>query len=253
MTVLQEDTVRQLYFKQGVTRFQAAEWDYITQQAKAFIKDHGLELAEACSDGENQAIQPPAEPAGKGYVTQEGTALSEKPEHMTHLYGNVLVSKGHPRICLRGKLDGLEADIIALQAALEQGDPLYEQLEELLARCRAILTCEVTGKPLAETALFGLDSAALRERSQHPKRFYGIGHILPSGRDGAVMAGLNCLRTRARETELAAVAAFVTPAGTDRADLLQALNRLSSAFYVLMLSRKSGKAPDTSRLEQGGR
>ena len=38
-----------------------------------------------------------------------GEALAEKPEHMTQLCGNRLVSKTHPRIVFRGKLDSLIA------------------------------------------------------------------------------------------------------------------------------------------------
>ena len=45
---------------------------------------------------------------GGGYVT-------EKPEHMTHLHGDVLVSKTHPRIAFRGAMDQLEAELILCQ------------------------------------------------------------------------------------------------------------------------------------------
>lgn len=248
MAVLQEDTVRQLYFKQGITGLREADWEYITKEARAFAREHGVTLEPAACGEENTDIRPARQ---SGYVTPEGETLSEKPEHMTHLYGNVLVSKEHPRISLRGRLDSLEADIVALQTTLERGDSLAGYLEETLRLCRSILSCEVTGKPLGEMELFGLTAAGLRERSQHPKRYYGIGHILVNAGDGAVVAGLNCLRTRAREAELAAVTAFRTPDGVERPDLLRALNRLSSAFYILMLSRKSGLSPAAEERKEG--
>ena len=34
---------------------------------------------------------------------------------MTHLHGNVLVSKADPRILFRGKLDALQADVVLAQ------------------------------------------------------------------------------------------------------------------------------------------
>ncbi len=248
MAVLQEDTVRQLYFKQGVTGLREADWEYITKEARAFAREHGVTLEPAACGEENTDIRPARQ---KGFVTPEGESLAEKPEHMTHLYGNVLVSKEHPRIFLRGRLDSLEADIVALQTRLERGDSLSGFLEETLRLCRSILSCEVTGKPLEETMLFGLTSAGLRERSQHPRQYYDIGHILVNAGDGAVIAGLNCLRTRAREAELSAVTAFRTPEGVGRPDLIQALNRLSSAFYILMLSRKSGFPPAVEQRKGG--
>lgn len=47
---------------------------------------------------------------------------------------------------------------------------------------------------------------------------------------------LNRLRALSRQAELAAAEAFVRPDGTaERGDLLEGYNRLSSAFYLLML------------------
>ena len=56
------------------------------------------------------------------------------------------------------------------------------------------------------------------------------------------MAHLNLVRTQVRETELAAVEAFFDPTkGPEREDILTALNRLSSAVYVMMCRLKAGK------------
>ncbi len=238
MNVIQEDTVRQLYLKHQHREIRVKKGDYVTQQARDYIKDMRLTLVVEDAPPENSDIRPAAEMTTGRFVTEDGRALHAKPEHMTHLHGNVLVPKNHPRIVLRGKLDSLEAEIICLQtathAAGEEG--CTADLGELLVLCRSILSCEVTGKPLPELTVLCLDAKGLREQSHHPKENFGIGHLLADYRLGTVSAALNRLRAQSREVELAAVNAFCHADGTaEREDLLRALNRLSSAFYILML------------------
>ena len=62
---------------------------------------------------------------------------------------------------------------------------------------------------------------------------------MPEAADGPVMAQLNLARCAAREAELAAAAAFIGPHGqVTRGDLIKAMNRLSSAIYLLMIRQK---------------
>ena len=64
------------------------------------------------------------------FETIFGVKLAQKPEYMTHLRGNLLVFKDHPRIALRGKIDSLEAAIILLQLkAQEKGDLAFAVYE----------------------------------------------------------------------------------------------------------------------------
>lgn len=236
MNVIQEATVRQLHLREGHTEIRVGREDYITHQALDYIREKGLTLVEIHPPAENSDIRPAAGHDG---------APVDKPEHMTHLYGDTLVPKTHPRIVLRGRLDSLEADIIILQTqTAAAGDrALTEDLGQLLTLCRSILSCEVTNRALPPLTLLGLDGDALREQSHHPQAHFGVGHLLADFRQGAVSAALNRLRAQSREVELAAVAAFCQADGTAlRGDLLQALNRLSSAFYILMLRREKGRA-----------
>jgi ethanolamine utilization cobalamin adenosyltransferase len=169
-----------------------------------------------------------------------GAGSSEKPDHMTHLSGNLLVSKGHPRIEFRGRMDSLQSKILEVQVrAVELGDrALAVELEELLEFVRSLLAAEVTDRPLEERALFGLDLDEIRSMSHNPKKTFGLGHIRPHYSMGALCAGLNILRTEVREVELAAFRAFSGDDGSiERPDLLRALNRLSSALYILMYRR----------------
>jgi len=190
----------------------------LTPLAREYIAAHGLTITECPS------------------ANAEG---GEKPEHMTHLNGTTLVPKTHPRIALRGRLDSLEALLLQTQAlAQEQGRPEAAQsLGEVYGLAQRILAAEVKDEPLGAFTLLGLDSAALRAASHDPKGFVGLdAHPEPHACMGGLCLALNFLRTQVRETELAAAQAFCSPdRQVERADLLEALNRMSSAVYLLFL------------------
>ena len=65
---------------------------------------------------------------------------------------------------------------------------------------------------------------------------------MPGSGDHELLLQLNLLRCQTRETELVAASVFSGPDGQPtRPDLMQALNRLSSAVYYLVLLLKAGK------------
>ncbi len=185
--------------------------------------------------------------------TQEPVAQpGSKPEHMTHLRGNTLVYKDHPRIAFRGAIDSLEADIIRLQTkvAKENRKLLYRDLEEVITNIRLLLRCEVTGEPVGELCFQGLNAAMLREHSHHPSKYYGRRHFLPTAEHGDMVAELNRLRTRAREVELVAYKAFKEENGAvSREDILKVLNRLSSLFWIMMFKELGGTYDDQNLVE----
>lgn len=161
-----------------------------------------------------------------------------KPEHMTHLVPGKLVPKTHPRIALRGKLDSLEAEILAVQvAAGERGETaLIGPLEDALRLTRRVLGCEVSNKPLDDWTLGGMSHQTVRDASHRPQDYGFSGHVLPERAQGWAAAQLNRLRALSREAELAANVAFCDGGGgCARVDLVMALNRLSSFLYVLQL------------------
>ena len=170
------------------------------------------------------------------YRLLNGGFVTEKPEHMTHLNGDVLVSKSHPRIAYRGAVDTLEAEIILCQLNEEQ---LRKPLGEILALARMLIRCEVMDEPVPAGKLCGLTAEEIRDRSHRPQDFYGQPHFMPEHSDGAAVLQLNRLRCAVRNAELAAVRAFVDADGkVTRPDILQALNRMSSMVYILMLQMK---------------
>ena len=62
---------------------------------------------------------------------------------------------------------------------------------------------------------------------------------MPQPTDSASVLALNWVRCIARQTELAAVAAFTDRDGLPtRTDILRALNRMSSMIYILMVQIK---------------
>ncbi len=182
----------------------------------------------------------------------------KKPEHMTHLRGETLVCKDHPRIIFRGKIDSLESEIILVQTkakahALRQLDL---DLEEIIKTIRHLLRCEVSGENVGEIVLQGLDETAMREHSHHPSQYYGRKHFLPTAEHGEIVASLNRLRTATRETELAAYKAFQTEQGeVSRVDIIRTLNRLSSLFWIMMFKYLAGeyRVDETIEVEASGR
>ena len=171
------------------------------------------------------------------YRLLNGAVFARKPEHMTHLNGDFLVEKTHPRIAFRGTMDSLEATL--LLAAAESEGIVKTQLLEALAYTRYLLGQEVLEQPIVCKALGGMDEQALRERSHRPQDFYGKPHFMPSHEDGKTLLLVNLARCKAREAELAAAKAFTDQEGRlQRQDLLQALNRLSSFLYLIMIELK---------------
>ena len=214
--VLTEAMLRALCLPRGAC-VPVPEGTALTPLAREYVREQGLTVTTL--------------PAGQA----EGGA---KPEYMTHLNPAVLVSKTHPRICLRGKLDTLEALLLQTQLlAQERGrGEVARALGEIYTLAQRVLAAEVKDEPLGPFNLLGMDSAALRVNSHNPKGFAGLDdHPVPHTGMGGLCLALNFLRTQVRETELAAAQAFVSQNAVDRPDLLEALNRMSSAVYLLFL------------------
>ena len=135
-------------------------------------------------------------------------------------------------------MDSLEAAL--LLAAAECQGMIRTKLGEALAYTRYLLGQEVLEQPIVCKALGGLDEKQLRERSHRPQDFYGKPHFMPQPEDGKALLLVNFARCTARQAELAAVEAFSDKEGQpQRIDLLQALNRLSSFLYLIMIQMKA--------------
>lgn len=213
--------------REGRRVFFLGKNDRLTSAARDFLARERIE------------ILPAEEAKPQRYRLLGGGFLEEKPEHMTHLDGITLAPKTHPRIVFRGKLDSLEARLLLCRLEVPEFD---RELGEILDYTRRLLRWEVLGQPVEEGKLLGLTEQELRRRSHFPQDYYGQPHFMPEASDGKRMIHLNLARTAAREAELAAAAAFTGPEGTvTRPDLIRAMNRLSSAIYLLMIRQKGNE------------
>lgn len=165
--------------------------------------------------------------------------VTRKPEAMTHLDDRHLVGKNHPRLRLRGKLDTVIAHAVWVQSELEPAErdsTLALWLADLRSCLGNVLRAEVTGATLLPIHMGELDDAAIHRLSHDPLTYFGHDHIVPDAGQGVTVARLNILRALVRESELAAAEIYIdSEFQVARPDILQALNRLSSAIYVLML------------------
>ena len=211
---------------------------FVTPGAQQFLTDRKISLVwgektepdlpctHVCSSGRKLGEMP------------SGARDSQKPEYMTALRGGALVNKDHPIIQFRGKVDSLQARILEVQLAFQKlgMQSAVNDLGCVLAHTREMLRCEVLGCDMEENPMLGMGYDEIRARSHDPKNYYGIGHFIPDLEHGEGVILLNCLRTQAREVELIAYCAFKDEHGlSKRPDILRALNRLSSLFYIMML------------------
>ncbi len=188
----------------------------------------GVVAAEACCCRTTEASRP-AEACGC-----KAEAPCPAGQNMTHLDAATVVPKSHPRIVLRGRLDSLLAAATLMRTQYDPHDSLPGFLKTCLADVSdwimQVLAAEVSGSVLAIAGMGGMDPEALRAISQNPEQYLGVGHYHPDPALGGNAALLNWLRTQVREAEVAAV-----QCNLGRADIAGALNRLSSAVYVLLL------------------
>lgn len=224
MLYTQEAVQQSLRTQNGKRVFWLAEGDRLTPAAQDWLRQEKIEITRRSA----------------GFEDLLGGKYDKKPEEMTHLTGNTLVPKTHPRIAFRGKLDSLQAQV--LLCGLHAEGNLQDSLEQMLTYLRKLLRCEVLEEPLKEERFLGLSQEDLREHSHYPQKYYGQGHFQPDFSHGEMILELNFLRTQIRKAELSCCRAFSDPEGRiTRPDLVQGLNRLSSACYILMIRCKAEK------------
>lgn len=258
MSVLTEYDVRKLFIDgkiQANSKFVLEEDQILTPAALSFLNEKNIGVREKGEKGQppkeqaQVAAGTASEPEGHQavYETLFGVTLTEKPEHMTSLRGDLLVFKDHPVIAFRGAIDSLESCIILLQlkAQKERCSKLTADLEEIVGFIHNLIRVEITGEPVGAFSLQGLSEKELREHSHHPGKYYGISHFLPGYKQGEMVGELNFLRTKTREVELTAYRAFRDEYGkVRRGDIIQALNRLSSLFWIMMVKYLKGLYKD---------
>lgn len=165
--------------------------------------------------------------------------VTEKPERMTQLDAHSFAPKNTPRIRFRGRMDSLHALVMLAASrarALDQ-KRTAERLDTIAAYCREISSAEYNGRAPADIEIAGFDEPAIRAATHDPAGLMGVKHLTPGGCDPETLHWMNVLRTQSREVELAALDAFAPTADHPvvAPDLLRAMNRLSSAIYLVAL------------------
>jgi ethanolamine utilization cobalamin adenosyltransferase len=175
----------------------------------------------------------PAECSTRDCGLTAASCNCEDSQEITWLNNSTQVPKNHPSIVMRGKLDTLIAHIVLVQT---QFDPkgkkppyLSQCLADLYAWAMLGLKGEITGEAVCPKGMGGMDLATLHLVSREPRKYLGLDHFAVDASMGGGLALLNWLRASVREAEVTAVAC------SGNMDVVCALNRLSSAVYVLML------------------
>ena len=120
MALLTEERVRRMSDNGTRGPVVVRREDVLTPSARSWLREHRVEVVYPQGETGREA----GAPASPKYRTLFGASLEEKPEHMTHLRGNLLVFKDHPRIAFRGMLDLLEGEIaLCQQACVRAGVP----------------------------------------------------------------------------------------------------------------------------------
>lgn len=239
VALITESGVRKM-LSEGVIKekgqFHIEKQQLMTPSAREFLNEKNISIVQEKKSLEKEEMKM-EKPDEEEYETLFGAKIIGKPENMTHLRGNLLVFKDHPRITFRGAIDSLESEIILVQVVSEKEKlpTLTADLEEIIKFIRQMIRCEVSGEAMGEFRLQGLSPQELRVRSHHPSQYYGRKHFLPNISMGEMVALLNKLRTKTRETELAAYKAFKEEYEKDgHKDIIKGLNRLSSLFWIMM-------------------
>ncbi|CAH0990443.1 hypothetical protein SIN8267_00535 [Sinobacterium norvegicum] len=168
-----------------------------------------------------------------------GSGVHDKSGLMTHLDGSQLVLKTHRQIVLRGQIDSLIAQVVVAQCDFSQHPDLLVvegYLKDIRSYLGHMLKSEVTGEMLNSLTMGGLDENLIHQVSHNPMKHLGHDHIVPDTAQGMSIAKLNVLRCLSRETELLAIQTYIdTSNRLEREDIPNGLNRLSSAFYIIMI------------------
>ena len=240
MKVITEQFVRDLLKKEALKEFRVESGQILSPAAKDYLNQMRVRI---CNDRSTRCYDKSGGSELRFIDASTGEKYEEKPEFMTHLYGNNLVYKDHKRIAFRGALDHLESQIVFAQSLLCEDHPqmLINDLENVLGFVRNLLRAEVLGEAPGEMLLLGLSDADLRKQSHNTEEYFDIKAMTePHYSMGIAYAQLNLLRSQSRQVEVAAVSAFKDGKTVSFEELILALNRLSSCFHILCCRVLSG-------------
>ena len=228
MNFLTEDDIRSRDLAAGGV-LSLAPGERLTPSAVEYASQLRLRIEQ----GGVAALKPSCSAPGSACAATAEGCKCEDSQEFTWLDDARQVPKNHPAVLMRGKLDTLLAHMILVQTQFDPKDrrPLYlkQCLNDLHAWAMLVLKGEITGEAVCPKGMGGMDVEALHAVSREPKKYLGLEHFVADASLGGNVALLNWLRASVREAEVTAVSC------SGNLDVVCALNRLSSAVYVLML------------------
>ena len=247
-----EDWLRTNYSLSDGTEIHLPADCRLTPAARTLISDHHLVIKYLDDQGrlyvENDhkdvTQEEPVLKHVHGLTSQDQRVMSscqlchqevvKKPDTMTHLNAYTLVSKSDPRLGFRAKLDSTIAVAVWLQG--EVSDYAQSWLTDIRSVLGNIMRADAVDEPLPHFMIGGMDEKSIHQLSHYPLKYLEHDHIVPAFEHGKNVRLLNLLRTSIRETEIVAASIFIDrDLVVKRPDIMQGLNRLSSAVYVLMI------------------
>lgn len=253
MPVITEEMLRKLEKNGELATLVVTKKDIFTPSAKEFLSKKGISILD-----EEKAVEVKKSSAENNEISKEevkkeekpkrqyrdyitGGIYDKKPEYMTQLFGNDLVVKNHKRIVLRGKFDRLQAETIRYWKKYEKNKKLEADFAQTYRFIRDLFISEMIDSEFQDRNVLGYDIDTLKEITHNTHKYYKTGHLFEINVDyDETVIDINCLRAMSRECEISAVDAFYREGKTEREDMLKALNRLSSIFYLMMLKANNG-------------
>ena len=250
--VLSEDILKIKYRKEPFDVFEIEKGTLLTPSAKQFLNEKGIELVikgekplvSTKNEEDNVEAEEKIFYEKPKYVGKNGECYFEKPEYMTVVDGNVLISKNSKLISLRGKIDTFLAELLLNTKEIEQSsnNKLIKDIETVIKFIQNIIVAEKLDKILENQIL--LDSKTIKDIKEiidNPKEYFKKGHLLEvSLNSDLTIHKLNRLRFLARELEIQAIDYFVEDYKVNRKDLLEAFNVLSDVIYIIILKYDNG-------------
>src|SRR5690554_2767621 len=108
MKIITESDLRIRYHRYKEKEIYLSKEDFLTQAAEEYVRENGLKIVyeQEVHESDYQIMQQKHNKRKESkYVDSYGNCYKLKPEYLTSLNDNILVSKSHPRIILRGKID----------------------------------------------------------------------------------------------------------------------------------------------------
>ena len=140
--VLSEDILKIKYRKEPFDVFEIEKGTLLTPSAKQFLNEKGIELlikeekplVSTKNEEDNLEAEEKIFYEKPKYVGKNGECYFEKPEYMTVVDGNVLISKNSKLISLRGKIDTFLAELLLNTKEIEQSsnNKLIKDIEKHL-------------------------------------------------------------------------------------------------------------------------